>query len=59
MTKKHFKRLAAIISEHYRIAENFETPEALVSSIAGDIADMCQGENALFDRQRFLTACFK
>jgi hypothetical protein len=64
MTRKHFEKLATVISDHvqscvgaygatYRFSEEF----LMLEEIASDLSDVCEGENELFDREKFLTAC--
>ena len=58
MTKKHFKALAEIIIKNLEALDGRpEITKILLMDIALDIANYCQEQNPLFDRQRFLKAC--
>jgi len=68
MSKRHFEKLAEIIRDAYANADSYRESGGAwesyatargdaVSSMAQAIADMCQGENDRFDRNRFLDAC--
>lgn len=52
MTKKHFNELANIVQE----AKEYIC-DADRYRIACRIADYCQEDNHLFDREKFLSAC--
>ena len=55
MTKKHFKAIAEIISEHN--LTSYIDPKAAIRSIAEELADFCATTNPHFDRAKFLEAC--
>ena len=64
MTAKHFEKLATVIKDQveatqraYSVSWMNSDEYLLLEEIASDLADVCEGENGLFDRDRFLTAC--
>lgn len=64
MTAKHFEKLATVIRDQvlatqvaYPVSWNLSDEYLLLEEIASDLSDVCEGENTLFDRERFLTAC--
>lgn len=64
MTAKHFEKLATVIKDQvtdiqrmYRLDWQESSEYLMLEAIAGDIADVCESENARFDRARFLIAC--
>jgi len=69
MTRKHFKAFAAIIRRHADYLSNngpsstgfddgyFTGYQYGIEVIADDLVDYFEGQNELFDRARFLTAC--
>ena len=50
LTRKHFIALSTIVKEHERNPHRRR-------ELAERLADWCKGQNILFDRERFLTAC--
>lgn len=62
MTRKHFIALAAILSDYASVPTD-ASPDYIAghmdarAEIAKEIARMCAGCNANFDRARFLAAC--
>jgi len=63
MTRKHFEKLATVIRDQVDATKmaylNWQNSDEflMLEEIASDLADMCEGENALFDRDKFLIAC--
>ncbi len=52
MTRKHFILIASILRAYHKSVEmgwSYDINEAF--------ADLCESENAQFDRQKFLKAC--
>jgi hypothetical protein len=57
MSKKHFIALAKALAS-VRPLDTSETPARLQwDRCCSGVADVCQIENGLFDRRRFLKAC--
>jgi hypothetical protein len=64
MTRRDFEKFAAVFADHIgsmdRVGldgtEQFLVKDFL-AGVAGDIADVCESSNDLFDRDRFLKAC--
>lgn len=64
MTRKHFEKLATVIKDQvvatqraYRLDWQESSEYLMLEEVASDLADVCEGENGLFDRARFLAAC--
>lgn len=57
MTRKHYKEVAAAISETFDRAADYKySPEKALGYLADKLADIFQEDNALFDRTTFLDA---
>lgn len=56
MSKKHFVRIAALISDQLQNAPDEPTRRA-VRDIGLELASVCAATNPAFDRSRFLSAC--
>jgi hypothetical protein len=58
MSKEDFIALAAIVSDVAASHRYFKTdPQAIIDTLARDLANFCANRNPNFDRSRFLSAC--
>lgn len=54
MTRKHFKRIAAVLNKHARSSN--PTTASTAAMIADDLANVLAETNPNFDRERFFDA---
>jgi len=57
MTKKDYEAIAKAVAEVIATCEIDSAESTAVEYLATKLADVCQADNARFDRERFLTAC--
>ena len=64
MTRQDFEKLATTIDDQvtrvkasYPVSWRNSDEFLLLEELASDIADVCEGSNGMFDRDRFLRAC--
>ena len=57
MTRTHFQAIAEVLREARRTPGKGKEHLLDGERLAEKFADMCQGQNSRFDRERFLSAC--
>lgn len=62
MTRQDFEKLAGVIREQVLAFHQWDIADLpavtyVLQEVAGDIADVCESSNGLFDREKFLIAC--
>jgi hypothetical protein len=57
MTRKDYVAIANAVADVLKTCEVDSAESTAVEFLATKLADVCQSDNARFDREKFLTAC--
>ena len=57
MTRQDFEKFATVIREHRADELKYGTDTVSLVEVAYDLADVMEGSNPAFDRDKFLSAC--